>query len=88
MVAVAARPIEAVEMNALVPELERGLYFQGVLSLADPPRPEIKETLAQVARAGMSGRLRLVHFGGRDAYNLFVRRKAKIWNKKCTSTSD
>jgi Ca2+-transporting ATPase len=40
-------------MNAPFLELERELYFQGVMSLADPPRPEIKETLAQVTRAGI-----------------------------------
>jgi Ca2+-transporting ATPase len=53
VIAVATRPIEDVEMNAPFSELERGLYFQGIVSLADPPRPEIKETLAQVIRAGI-----------------------------------
>jgi len=53
VVAVATRPIKEKEMKAPFLELERGLCFQGVLSLADPPRPEIKETLAQVTRAGI-----------------------------------
>ena len=53
VIAMAMRPIEEVETNASFSELERGLYFQGIMSLADPPRPEIKETLAQVTRAGI-----------------------------------
>jgi len=53
VIAVATRPIEAAEMNAPFSELELRLYLQGVISLADPPRPEIKETLAHVARAGI-----------------------------------
>jgi Ca2+-transporting ATPase len=53
VIAVATRPIEASKMNGPFSELERGLFFQGVLGLADPLRPEIKETLAQVARAGI-----------------------------------
>jgi Ca2+-transporting ATPase len=53
VIAAATRPVEDVEMNAPFSELERGLYFQGIVSLADPPRPEIKKTLAQVTRAGI-----------------------------------
>jgi Ca2+-transporting ATPase len=53
VIAVATRPIEEVERNAPSSELEQRLYFQGIVSLADPPRPEIKETLAEVARAGI-----------------------------------
>ena len=53
VVAVATRRVEGPEMNAPFSDLEWGLHFQGIVSLADPPRPEIKETLAQVTRAGI-----------------------------------
>jgi Ca2+-transporting ATPase len=53
VVAVATGPIEEVERNAPSSGLEQGLHFQGIVSLTDPPRPEIKETLAEVARAGI-----------------------------------
>jgi Ca2+-transporting ATPase len=53
VVAVATGPIEDVKRNAPFSELERRLYFRGIVSLADPPRPEIKQTLAEVARAGI-----------------------------------
>jgi Ca2+-transporting ATPase len=70
VVAVATRPIKDKEMKAPFLELERGLCFQGVLSLADPPRPEIKETLAQVTRAPYSIPLKSYRVRGRVCVNV------------------
>jgi len=52
-VAVATRALAAQDANRPFDELERGLELAGLVSFADPPRAGVKETLAQVAGAGI-----------------------------------
>jgi len=53
VVAVATRAIEPARADRPLAELERGLDLVGLLALADPPRAGVKETVAQVAAAGI-----------------------------------
>ena len=53
VIAVATRAIDAQAAGRPLQELERDLELVGILSFADPPRAGVKETLAQVAAAGM-----------------------------------
>jgi Ca2+-transporting ATPase len=53
VIAVATRVIDAQASNRPLDELEQDLDLVGLVSLADPPRAGVKETLAQVASAGI-----------------------------------
>ena len=53
VIAVATRAIDAPRANRPLNELEQDLELAGLISLADPPRAGVKETLAQVASAGI-----------------------------------
>jgi P-type Ca2+ transporter type 2C len=53
VVAVASVLIDAQAANSPFDELERNLELVGIIALADPPRKGVKETLAQVANAGI-----------------------------------
>jgi P-type Ca2+ transporter type 2C len=53
VVAVAKVLIDAQAANSPFDELERNLELVGIVALADPPRKGVKETLTQVANAGI-----------------------------------
>jgi P-type Ca2+ transporter type 2C len=53
VVAVATAAVTAQAENTPFEDLERNLELVGIVSLADPPRQGVKETLAQVASAGI-----------------------------------
>jgi P-type Ca2+ transporter type 2C len=52
VIAVAAKKISTLE-NINWAEWEKNLEFVGLISFEDPPRPEVKKTIAQAARAGI-----------------------------------
>ena len=52
-VAVATRALDEQEANRPLVELEQNLELVGLISFADPPRAGVRETLAQVASAGI-----------------------------------
>ena len=52
-VAAATRALDAREAGRPLDELEQDLELVGLISFADPPRADIRETLAQVAGAGI-----------------------------------
>lgn len=53
MIAIATRAIGAQAANGPLDGLEQDLDLAGLVSLADPPRAAVKETLAQVTSAGI-----------------------------------
>ena len=53
VIAVATRTIDASNAGKSLEDLEYDLELMGVVSLADPPREGVKETLAQVTGAGV-----------------------------------
>jgi magnesium-transporting ATPase (P-type) len=53
VIAAATRVIGAQDANRPLEELDQGLDLAGILSLADPPRAGVKETIAQLAGAGI-----------------------------------
>ena len=53
VIAVATRRLDAQDANRPLDELEQDLELAGLVSFADPPRAGVKETLAQVASAGI-----------------------------------
>lgn len=53
VVAVATGIVDARAADRPLEELEQNLDLIGILSLADPPRPGVKETIAQVTNAGI-----------------------------------
>ncbi|MEC5150560.1 cation-transporting P-type ATPase [Cryobacterium sp. GrIS_2_6] len=53
VIAAATRTIDAHSTDVPLDELEHDLDIAGLVALADPPRPGVHATLAQVARAGI-----------------------------------
>ena len=53
VIAVATRRLDAQDANRPLAELEQDLELAGLVSFADPPRAGVRETLAQVASAGI-----------------------------------
>jgi P-type Ca2+ transporter type 2C len=53
VVSVAVGTVDGLAASNPFDELERNLQVVGIISLADPPRQGVKETLAQVANAGI-----------------------------------
>jgi P-type Ca2+ transporter type 2C len=53
VVAVAEKPVPLPEKDAPFDRLEQGLDLVGLLSIEDPPRPGVKEAVAQSQRAGV-----------------------------------
>jgi len=53
VIAVATRRLDAQDANRPFDELEQDLELAGLVSFADPPRAGVRETLAQVASAGI-----------------------------------
>ena len=53
LIAVAARAIDAQEVDRPFDELEQGLTLAGIISFADPPRPGVRETLSRLSDAGI-----------------------------------
>lgn len=53
LIAVATRPLDPREAERPFEELERNLALSGIISIADPPRPGVKETLSRLAGAGI-----------------------------------
>jgi Ca2+-transporting ATPase len=54
VIAVATCQLDPEESTRPSEEIERNLALCGLLSFADPPRPGVKETLAQLAAAGIN----------------------------------
>jgi Ca2+-transporting ATPase len=53
VVAVAHRSLAAPEKDATFESLERNLVFDGLISIEDPPRPGVRETIERAHRAGI-----------------------------------
>jgi Ca2+-transporting ATPase len=53
VIAVAHRRLDPAEAARPVGELEQGLVLDGLISLEDPPRPGVKETIERARRAGI-----------------------------------
>ncbi|GGH84599.1 Ca2+-transporting ATPase [Pullulanibacillus pueri] len=52
-IAVAFKPLRSDNTNTEAEQLERGLTFVGVQGMIDPPRPEVKASIANCQRAGV-----------------------------------
>ena len=55
LLAFAEKRLESLPEEPSAAELERDLTFLGLVALADPPRPRVKEALASCGTAGITG---------------------------------
>jgi Ca2+-transporting ATPase len=53
VIGVAFKELKKEDINKDFSELEKAMTFSGLISFEDSPRPEVKETIAQVAAAGI-----------------------------------
>jgi Ca2+-transporting ATPase len=53
VIGVAHRTLAAGEQDIPLDQLEKGLVFDGLIAIEDPPRPGVKETIGRAQRAGI-----------------------------------